>query len=172
MISLYRSKGCLNNSIEKLINKVCTQCNICNKFKKSRSRPKVGLPKSTQVNGVVSVDLKSVCSLVGDPNNKQHILYMTDEFSRFIKGKVIPNKEAETVVNAMMQKWVVGLCGFPRDGIHADQGSEFDNQDLKALCNRQGIKLTISPALAKWCNGGNERRHASVDITIKKLLED
>ena len=97
---------------------------------------------------------------------------MTDEFSRFIKGKVIPNKEAETTVNAMMQKWVVGLCGFPRDGIHADQGSEFDNQDFKALCNRQGIKLTISPALAKWCNGGNECRHASVDITIKKLLED
>ena len=34
------------------------------------------------------------------------------------------------------------------------------------------IKLTLSPALSLWSNGGNERRHAVVDVTVKKILED
>ena len=32
--------------------------------------------------------------------------------------------------------------------------------------------MTLSPALSPWSNGGNERRHAVVDLTAKKLLED
>ena len=35
-----------------------------------------------------------------------------------------------------------------------------------------GIKLTLSPSLSPWSNGGNERRHAVCDITVKKLIED
>ena len=33
---------------------------------------------------------------------------------------------------------------------------------------RTGIKMKLSP----WNNGGVERRHAAVDLTMKKMLED
>ena len=32
--------------------------------------------------------------------------------------------------------------------------------------------MTLSPSLSPWSNGGNKRRHAVIDISIKKLLED
>ena len=36
---------------------------------------------------------------------------MTDEFSKFIKGVVIPNKEGETIVKAIQNTWVFGTAG-------------------------------------------------------------
>ena len=62
--------------------------------------------------------------------------------------------------------------GFPRKGYHADNGSEFNNDEFRALCNREGIVLTLSPAYSPWSNGGNECRHAVIDITIKKIMDD
>ena len=54
----------------------------------------------------------------------------------------------------------------------SDNGKEFVNKELRALCKKDGINLTLSPSLSPWSNGGNERRHAVIDISIKKLLED
>ena len=96
---------------------------------------------------------------------------MTDEFSSFIKGIVIPNKEGETIVKAIKNSWVFGTAGYPTRGFFADNGKEFVNEDMRALCRRMDLNLKYSPAYSPWSNGGNERRHASVDATIVKLLE-
>ena len=54
-------------------------CTVCRKFKKTPPRPKVGLPKSKDVNEVVSMDLKIFQK---DGKKKQiGILYLHDEFS-------------------------------------------------------------------------------------------
>ena len=80
---------------------------------------------------------------------------MNDEFSKFIRGYILKNKEKETVVDAILKDSRT-FC-FPKNGYHADNGTEFSNEDLRALCNRAGIKLTLSPAYSPWSNGGNER---------------
>ena len=93
-------------------------------------------------------------------------------FSKFIKGTVIQNKEGETIVKAIINAWVFGTAGFPTRGFFADNGKEFDNEDIKALCRRMDLSIKHTPAYSPWLNGGNERRHASVDVTIVKLRED
>ena len=170
LTSLFRSKGTLNSKVSKLIKKVCIQCNVCKKFSRARSRPKVGMPKASMVNETVSVDLKNVSSLLDDTKDKRFVLYLIDEFSKFMRGKVVKNKEKETIMEAVLSD--SEIFSLPSRTYHADNGSEFSNKDFRELCNRKGIKMTHTPARAPWANGSNERNHASVDITIKKLMAD
>ena len=172
LCSLYRSKNALTPTVNKIIKKVCSQCNICKRFNKSQPRPKVGLPKATSFNECVSLDLKNVSSLLEDPNDKRMIVYMTDEFTKYTKGKIIQGKTKEKVLEAILKEWGTKFCGLPKKSFHCDNGGEFRNELLMNLCNKEGIKLTFSPAYSPWSNGGNERRHSTVDITIKKLKAD
>ena len=75
---------------KRLVLEFLGKCNVCRKFKRTLSRPKVGLPKAKDVNEVVSIDLKIFNK---DGKKKQMgILYMHDEFTKLIKGKVINDK--------------------------------------------------------------------------------
>ena len=106
LIELFRNRGSLTNRVRATINQSYSNCAVCRKHSKKQPRPKVGLPKATEANEVVSLDLKNVSSLVNKPEDKRYILYLTDEFSKFIKGVVIPNKEGETIVKAIQSTWV------------------------------------------------------------------
>ena len=156
--------------VQKIIRKVCLQCNLCKKYAKSQPRPKASLPKATTFNETVSVDLKEVKTITENPRDKRYIAYMTDEFTRMTKGRVIPNKEKETVVEAIMKEWETKHFGPPRKSYHCDNGGEFANDEFRDLCNKEGINMTFSPAYSPWSNGLNERRHSVVDVTIKKLI--
>ena len=57
MKSLYRDKMALTPQVDKLIEKVIKQCNICKKYDKSNPKPKVALPKATSFNETVSIDV-------------------------------------------------------------------------------------------------------------------
>ena len=43
---------------------------------------------------------------------------------------------------------------------------------MRGFASRQGIWLTSTPSWSAFSNGGNERGHAVIDLTIKKLMED
>ena len=172
MQALYRNSGTLTKKIEVLIKKICEQCNVCKKFLRSKSRPKIGLPKATTFNETVSLDLKNVSSLINNSSDKRFVLYATDEFSKYIKGAIIPNKEQNTVTKAILKLWCLNFAGYPKRSFHADNGGEFSNETFRAFANKAGIRITLSPSYSPWANGGNERRHAVVDTTIKKVVED
>ena len=71
---------------KRLVLKFLEKCEICKKHKRSPPRPKVGLPKAKDVNEVVSIDLK----ILKKRGKKDiGILYIHDELSKLIKGKVV-----------------------------------------------------------------------------------
>merc|ERR1711997_1247523 len=111
LIDLFRSRGGLSRGVIEIINQCYENCKVCRKHSKKQPRPKVGLPKASEANEVVSLDLKNVSSLIKKPEDKRYILYLTDEFSKFIKGVVIPNKEGETIVKGIQNAWVFGTAG-------------------------------------------------------------
>ena len=43
---------------KKLVIEFLEKCEICRKYRRTSSRPKVGLPKARDINEVVSIDLK------------------------------------------------------------------------------------------------------------------
>ena len=78
----------------------------------------MALPKSRSLNEVVTLDLKEF--------GTKHILWMIDSFTRFIQGKLIPNKKADRIIQALTDSWCMNV-GFPSQGFFADNGGEFAN---------------------------------------------
>ena len=138
-------------------------CKICQKFGRSLVKPKIALPIATSLNEIVTLDLKQF----GD----KYVLWCIDSFTRFIQGRLLKNKKAETVMNAIEECWNLPF-GIPAMGYYADNGREFKNVKMDELISKLGISISYGPAYSPWSNGINERNHASCDLTIKKLMED
>ena len=109
---------------------------MCKKFKKSLGRPKVTIPKVMDFNEVVSLD----CKQFGD----RYDLWMVCTFTRFIQGKVLKNKEALTVVNALYEAWNCRL-GFPSRGFWADNGGECQNGEMEEFSIKAGFSIKFGP---------------------------
>ena len=162
LLHAYREANVLDDNVRKLIKKVCENCKICQKFKKSQSKPKVALPKVTDFNQVVTLDLKQF--------DGKNVLWAVDSFTRFIQGIVINNKKAETVIEALSSVWCLRF-GYPNHGFWADNGSEFQNKEMCELMSKLGLRIEFGAAYSPWSNGINERNHYSADVIVRKVLE-
>ena len=60
LIHAYNNAGLVNHEVGKRIKRVVNDCKICKKFMKSVCKPRVTLPKSTDFNQVVTMDLKQM----------------------------------------------------------------------------------------------------------------
>ena len=157
---------------KRLVEEFLDKCEICRKFRRTPSRPKVGLPKAKDMNDVVSLDLKI---LKKSGNKEVAILYFHDEFTKLNKGQVINDKGKDTIIKAIENKWIIGGGagpGHPSRGFFSDNGGEFLNQDLIDFAAALDITIRMTAAASPWMNGGCERSHATVDRLVEKILED
>ena len=157
---------------KRLVLKFLEKCEICKRHKRSPPRPKVGLPKAKDVNEVVSIDLKI---LKKSGKKDIGILYIHDEFSKLIKGKVVNDKNRNTIIKAIESKWIVGDGagpGHPYKGFFSDNGGEFLNEDVIDFAAAMDITIKMTAAHSPWMNGSCERNHATVDKLVEKLKED
>merc|ERR1712115_17073 len=163
LIIHYKRVGLIGPETTKLIKQVVKDCKICQKFSRSLAKPKIALPIASSFNEIVTLDLKQF----GD----EYVLWCICAFTRFIQGRLLKNKKAETVINAIEECWNLPF-GIPTLGYYADNGREFKNVKMDELVSKLGISISYGPAYSPWSNGINERNHASCDITIKKVMED
>ena len=169
---IFSTAGLLCERTRAEIAHVIAKCSICQLAPRKPNIKKIAEPRATQVNEIVCIDLKTWTKngiVVG------HILYAVDTFSRLIKGKFIKNKEAKTVVAAFIDLWIIGGgtgLGAPTRYIFSDNGLEFVNSTMLDLCMSYGIKLKTTASYTPQSNGICERQHATVDRTIKKLLQE
>ena len=97
--------GISDPKIAKTLKMIQENCRICKKFRKRETRPKTALPKARSINEVISMDLKPVASLTENPNDKRHILYIMDEFSRLIKGTIVKSKEPKEIAEKVLEEF-------------------------------------------------------------------
>ena len=163
LVAAYNKAGLMAPNTVKTIRQVVNDCKVCQKFGKSLVKPKIALAKGGSFNEIVTLDLKQFGS--------RYILWCIDSFTRFAQGKLINNKKADTIMNALVECWNLPF-GIPSIGYYADNGTEFKNVKMDELVSKLGISINYGPAYSPWSNGINERNHASCDLTIKKLMED
>ena len=131
----------------------------------------VALPKALDFGEVVSIDLKPLASLTGNEKEDRQTVYCVDEFLRFTSAGIAKSKHAEDVMKVLLKVWCFRY-GYPTKAFLADNGTEFSNKEVAALVKRIDIKLKLGPSYSPWSNGCCERRHSSIDLTLRKLLED
>ena len=76
-----------------MITRVMNGYKISQKFQKSVSCPIITLPKSTDFIQVVTMDLKSM--------ENKYILWIICSFTKFMLGKLIPNKRVDAIFEAI-----------------------------------------------------------------------
>ena len=127
LIHAYTNAGLICPEVMTRIKRVVNDCKICQKFMKSVCKPRVTLPKSTDFNQVVTMDLKQM--------GNKYILQIICSFTKFMQGKVIPNKKLDTIFDAMNAAWNYTV-GFPSTGYFADNGGEFSNIKMDQLVSK------------------------------------
>ena len=162
---MLRAAGDFNKNVDIELNKLYNSCETCLKFRKSKPRPKVASPLSTDVNDTLTIDLKI------HGKRGKIVLYMIDDFSRFTVAEVIPKKEGELVVKAIVDKWIMGLPYGPPKQIISDNGLEFVNSKMASMCETFGIKHITSGAYSPFQNGLNERNHFTCDQIMEKVMD-
>ena len=75
-----------------------------------------------------------------------------------LPGRVIKDKKAQTVLNAMNEAWNWRF-GFPSRGFCADNSGEFQNAELEEFASKAGFQVKFGPAYSPWSNGLNERNN-------------
>ena len=93
MIYAYRNAVKLDEGIRKKIIEIVDKCEICKWNSKSKPKPAVVIPKATEFNSIVAIDLKVM--------GEKFILSMICACTRFIQGKVLNDKKPETIVKAL-----------------------------------------------------------------------
>ena len=145
LCDLLKGAGEFDHSVKKKLEKIFTNCRICKNYRKKSKRSTVSFPKANDLNECVSVDLKPVATITGNALDKRHIVYMVDEASRYTKGGISKSKEAEDVVEVMINEWCLGFMGYPKKCFKADHGTEFDNKTLGALSKKLNIRIKLGP---------------------------
>ena len=163
---MIKADGSFSKSVDNALNKIYENCSTCLQFRKGKTTPKVAPPMAYEVNDCMTLDLKLY------PKWGRNILYMVDDFSRYMTAVPIKDKEGRTIVREFMAKWIFGTPYGPCKTVLTDNGTEFVNWEFREMCEKLGIRHVTTGAWSPWSNGKNERNHHTVDIMLEKMLHD
>ena len=85
----------------------------------------------------------------------EHLLVVTDHFTRFSQAYPTKDEKADTVAKVLWQKFVVNY-GIP-DRLHSDQGKCFESAVVRELCRLLGVQKTKTTPYHPQGNGMTER---------------
>ena len=112
---------------------------------------------TTQPMELVSVDF---LSLEASKGGFEHILVITDHFTKYAQAFATRNQTAETTARVLYENFIVHY-GFPAR-LHADQGKNFESRTIKALCDLANIKKSRTTPYHAMGNGQTERMNKTL----------
>ena len=157
-----RNAGKVDAALMKSIDEVTAACDTCVRYKKPRPRPTVALPMAHSFNETVAMDLKMW--------KGQYFLVIVDHATRYCVATVIANKNPQTVIKALFVFWITTF-GAPRQFL-SDNGGEFNNESMRSLGERYGIKILCTAAESPWSNGICERLNCVLGISVQRIIDD
>ena len=159
MILLLKDAKIWNSNYSTIINQIVTNCEICQRFKKTPSKSAVALPMARYFNDVVSLDLKKW--------EDGYILHIIDMWTRYSISIYIKNKQPQSVIDHLMKRWF-SVFGKMK-AILSDNGGEFSNEEMREIASILDLKLYTTAGYSPHQNGLNERIHGVIDLILHKL---
>ena len=162
-------------SFTNIIEDVIEKCTSCQPKHVPLAKPHSTLPKAMDFNDIISVVLKELQPEYRKDGYK-YILYIVDEFSKYMKGILIKDKETEIVVRAVYRHWVIGINGLgfsvPTKHVFSDNGTEFTSDISEEFSKLLGIEWRYTASHSPHSNGSCERNHWTVDRKFEKFVKD
>ena len=130
-----------------------SQCDRCIKRKSSTNI------RSELINIQTTYPLELVCmdflTLETSKGGFSNILVITDHFTKYALAIPTKNQTAKTTAEALYNNFILNY-GIPTK-LHSDQGSNFESEIIKELCQMTGITKTRTSIYHPMGNGLTER---------------
>ena len=131
------------------------------------------MPSAELVNITSSQPMALLCidflSLERSKGGHEHILVVTDHFTRYAQAFPTRNQLAKTTAKILFENFVVHY-GFPAR-IHSDQGRNFESSLIKELCSLAGVHKSRTTPYHPMGNGMVERFNQTL-LKMLGTLED
>ena len=150
LLGLIKNAGITDGDFKKEIIKVSDNCESCLLYRKPPARPVVSLPLATRFNETVSMDLKKYKDF--------YFLTLVDMATRYTQACVLKNKQPQSVIKGIFKFWI-SFFGSPSK-IFSDNGGEFNNPEMRELCDMYNIRFICTAAESPFSNGICERSNA------------
>jgi transposase InsO family protein len=154
----------MNANIRQLV-KTCEICQMAknggNQHPMSKQRLYAGRPWQK-----VAVDL--VGPLPETPRGNKWILVIMDHFTRWQDAIALPDATASTVATTLDER-IFAYMGLP-ECLHSDQGTQFEGQLMKELCQLWRIDKTRTTPYHPQANGMVERNNRTLGDALRTLL--
>jgi len=105
----------------------------------------------------------------GDGDNS-YILVVADYFTRWVEAFPLPNQEAITVANKLVDEVFLRL-GVPEQ-LHSDQGRQFESKLLSEVCRLLQIHKTRTTPYHPQCDGLVERFNRTLLSMLSTTADD
>ena len=99
-------------------------------------------------------------------NGNKYVLVVMDYFSKWPEVYPIPNQEAKTIANVIVDNWI-SRFGVPME-LHTDQGRNFESVVFQEVCQILGINKTRTTPLHPQSDGMVERFNGTLEEYLAK----
>lgn len=145
-------------------------CAVClkNKKRSRKFRARRVAYSPGYVNQRLHLDIFGPIAPISGQNNR-YILTMIDGFSRYVQMAPLTEHTAETVAQAMIDKWI-SVFGFPME-LYTDQGREFQSDLMKVFCRQFEIAKQRTSPYHPQSNSVLERYHSQLGAMLRMYIE-
>ena len=160
---LMQNAGIKNTEVYRDMTEIVEKCDVCARHKKTPPKPVVGMPLAEDYNHTVAVDLHEL-------DRNVWYFHMIDVYTRFSAAVIVRNKRAPTIVENFMKHWIA-IHGPPKV-VLSDNGSEFNNEEFRDMCQNFNIEVKTTAAYSPWSNGLCERHNQTLTNIMQKVRAD
>ena len=164
LLKLLKDSGNDDPELLNEIRNIESNCEICQRYKKTPARPVVTFPLAERFNECIQLDLKTYIK------DRIYFLHIIDHKTRFSAACVIYSKESEVIISAFFKIWI-SIFGRP-EKLLVDNGGEFVNKDFIDLCENFNINIKTTAAESAWSNGLCEKYNGVIGEGTEKVVED
>ena len=143
-----------------------SRCNLCSVHRERCDKPPpTEMLQARLPNEVVAMDI--VGPLPHSTKGRRYILTVMDHATCWVEAYPLESKSARAVTEAFNGEWV-SRYGAPAI-VLTDQGSEFNNSELRQYFQDLGIQHRRSTPYHPQTNGKLERAHRTIKNILRKL---
>lgn len=130
-------------------------------------RAPMGHLLASRPNQILPVDFTT---LEQASDGREHVLVITDVFSKYTQAVPTRDQKATTVANILVHEWFYRF-GVPAQ-IHSDQGQSFEGALVSQLCQLYGVKKTHTVPYHPQGNGQCERFNRTLHDLLRTLSSE
>ena len=148
----------------------CRSCGTCAQRKSPTTKPRAQLEPIVTSYPLQLVAVDILGPLPESPAGNSYVLVVADYFTRYTEAYAIPNQEATTVANKLVDEFFFRFS--PPEQLHSDQGRNFESSIILEVCRLLGVRKSRTTPYHPQSDGLVERCNRTLLDMLATAVQD